>query len=357
MADFHVEVSDRTVVITSSLHPLKMAVVPRDCRGLGDEWERAGIYVLLGAPANSTWRVYVGQAKELRTRIRQHRKSAEDRTFVWSRALLVRHATNRFGLSEIGWLEGRIYGLLEAGGVDLENKQRPGDAPLGEGASEAVLEAFVGVIQDALVLLGYDPEGRSAAAPAQTTELEPEDARQATGKPHRKLLDVVRAGTQIESTLRKHPATATVESTGIRYQGELFKSPSAAAKAVTGHDTADGWSSWGVRSDSGEVMSLKRLRAQTSNRTSAARDARNARSATDGDEQDRLQVARKRKSKTTPKKMSAAKVKAFLARKDEGATYSQLKKEFGLTGGSVYNLLLENGRVEERRSSRTRRAR
>ena len=357
MAELRVQVSDRTVTIIPDLHSLIMVAVPRDCRGLGDEWESPGIYVLLGALANITCRVYVGQAKKLRTRIRQHHKNPP---FVWTRALLVRHANaNSFGLSEIGWLEGRIHGLLEAGGVDLVNDQRPGDVPLRETSKEG-LEFFAGFIQDALVLLGYDPEGHSAAEPVQTAELEPEDARPATtgkvpGKFHRNLLDIVRAGTQIESTSRKHPATAIVEATGTRYQGELFGSPSAAATAVTGHDTDNGWLFWGVRSDSGEVVSLKRLRDQTSNRTSTVRDARNAQF---GDRQRRTRpnavTPRNAKSKTTPKKMSATRVNDFLARKDEGATYPQLKKEFGLTTGSVYKLLLENGRVKERRT-RTRR--
>ena len=349
MAELHAQVSDRTVEITSNLYPLKMAVVPRDCKGLGDEWESAGIYVLLGERDGSTWRVYVGQAKELRKRIRQHRKSAEDGTFfAWNRALLVCN-TGSFGLSEIGWLEWRMHRLLEAGGVDLENKQIPGEVPLGAASSQADLEVFVGVIKDALVLLGYDPEGRSAAAPARMAELELEDAQPATtGRPHRKLLDVVDAGTEIESTSSKYPATATVEATGIRYQGEIFGSPSAAAKAVTGHDTADGWSFWGVRSDSGEAVSLKRLRAQPSNRTSGAQDVRNARSDRRR-RQDRRPVAQRNpRSKTTPKKMSPATVRRLLARKDEGATYVQLGKEFGLTQGSVYSLLLESGRVTQR---------
>ena len=347
MAELLAQVSDRTVEITSSLYPLKMAVVPRDYKGLGDEWEKPGIYVLLGEPDGSTWRVYVGQAKELRKRIRQHRKGAEDGTFfAWSRALLV---TGSFGLSEIGWLEWRMYGLLQTGGVDLENKQIPGEVPLGAASSQANLEIFVGVIKDALVLLGYDPEGRSAVAPARMAELELEDAQPATtGKPHRKLLDVVDAGTEIESTSSKYPATATVEATGIRYQGEIFGSPSAAAKAVTGHDTADGWSFWGVRSDSGEAVSLKRLRAQPSNRTSDAQDVRNARSDRRRRTRPKAVAQRNARSKTTPKKMSPATVRRLLARKDEGATYVQLGKEFGLTQGSVYSLLLDSGRVTQR---------
>ena len=345
MADFRAQVSDRTVKITSGLYPLKMAVVPRDLQGLGDEWEKPGIYVLW-EPDGSTWRVYVGQTKELRKRIRKHRKEAEDGTlFAWSRALLV---TGSFGVSEIVWLEWRMYGLLEADGVDLENKQAPGEVPLGPASSQADLEIFVGVIKDALVLLGYDPEGRSAAAPAQMAESELNDARPATTEAHRKLLDVVHAGTRIESTVRNRPATATVEDTGIRYQGELFGSLQAAAKVVTGY-RINGWSFWGVQADTGALVRLKDLRGQTQDGR-AARETRNARSRrrTITKRDRRPSPQRDAKSKTTPKKMSPATVRRLLARKDGGATYVQLGKEFGLTQGSVYSLLLENGRVTQR---------
>ena len=352
MAELHAQVSGRTVEITSNLYPLKMAVVPRDCKGLGDEWESAGIYVLLGEPDGSTWRVYVGQAKELRKRIRQHRKSAEAGTFfAWNRALLVCNtgSTGSFGLSEIGWLEWRMYGLLEADGVDLENKQAPGEVPLGA-ASQANLEIFVGVIKDALVLLGYDPAGRQQQVSARTAELEPEETTPATiGKVHLKLLGVVKSGTQIESTSRQHPATATVEPRGIRYQDELFGSPSAAAKAVTEQDTADGWSFWGVRSGSGKVVMLKDLRAQreTGGIAAAVTDTAQDLQPTGHDARPKV-VRRPSRGRTTPKKMPAATVRRILARRDDGATYVQLRKEFGLTQGSVYTLLLENGRVTQR---------
>lgn len=343
MAELRVQVSGRTVEVTSSLYPLKMAVSPRDCRGLGDEWESPGIYILFGVPGGSTWRVYVGQAKELRKRIRQHRKSTEDGTFfVWNRALLV-CSTGSFGLSEIGWLEWRIHRLLEAGGVDLENKQIPGEVPLGA-ASQEDLEVFVGVIKDALVLLGYDPEGHGQQVPTQDEEAPKPDT---TGV-HRKLLNIVDAGTQIESTVPSRPATATVDVTGIRYQGELFGSLQAAAKAVTGYRT-NGWSFWGVRSDTGALVRLKDLQGQTQDGP-AARDTRNARgqrpTATKRDRRpSRHGDAR---STTTPKKMSAATVKKLLARRDAGATHAQLQEEFRLKKGSVHRLLKEHGYVDSR---------
>ncbi len=344
MARFEeVTVSDRMVELTDSLYFLKMAIVSRkDIKDLDDQWQCPGIYVLVDGWADS-WCAYVGRATQLSARIPQ------DRKFEWNRALIVRRS-EPFDSAEIGWLEGRIHGLLEARGVELKNVQKPQDDTLNV-ARQRILENYVGVIQDALVLLGYDPTGQQQQVSAQTAELEPEETTPATiGKVHLKLLDVVKSGTQLESTSRKHPATATVEPRGMRYQDELFGSPSAAAKAVTGQDTADGWSFWGVRrSDSGKVVMLKALRVQReiggteAAVTDTAQDLRPT-----GHEARPKVVRRPLRGKTTPKKMPAATVRRLLARKDEGATYVQLMKEFGLTQGSVYKLLLESGRVTQR---------
>ena len=345
MARFEeVTVSDRMVELTDSLYFLKMAIVSRkDIKDLDDQWQCPGIYVLVDGWADS-WCAYVGKTTQLSTRIPQ------DRKFEWNRALIVRRSAAPFDTTEIGWLEGRIHGLLEARGVELKNVQKPQDDTLNV-ARQRVLENYVGVIQDALVLLGYDPAGRQQQISARTAELEPEETTPATiGKVHLKLLDVVKSGTQIESTSRKYPATATVEPRGIRYQDELFGSPSAAAKAVTGQDTADGWSFWGVRrSDSDKVVMLKALKVQRETGGIAAAVTGTAqRSATDGPRSKTEGRPSPSRGKTTPKKMSPATVRRLLARKDEGATYVQLMKEFGLTQGSVYSLLLENGRVTQR---------
>ena len=332
---------DGTVDLTVKLYSLKMAIVSRKgVKHLGYEWKCPGIYVLVGGRADNSWAyggkiwAYVGRANNLRGRIPQSRE------FEWSRGLIVRR-TDKFDSAETGWLEGRIYKHLEAASVDLKNKQIPQDDTLSE-PKQKDLENYVGVIQDALVLLGYDPEGHQQQAPAQIADQEPEETKSATiRKVHRKLLDVVPAGTQIESTGRKHRAIATVDATGIQYGGELFGSLGAAAKAVTGY-AIDGWSFWCARSDSGTVVKLKDLRAQKNRRTSTA----GMRTVTKQDP--RPSPRRNARSKTTPKKMSEATVKRLLARKDEGATYVELQEEFGLTQGSVYSLLLKRGRVSRR---------
>lgn len=332
-----ITVSDRTVEFTDSLYFLKFAIVSRkDVKRLDVQWESPGIYVLVDGWADS-WCAYVGKATKLSGRI------PGDRGFEWSRALVVRRL-EPFDSAEIGWLEGRIYGLLKARGVDLKNIQTPKDDTLNL-AKQKVCENYVEVIQDALVLLGYDPEGHPQQVPAQTTELEleeTEETKPATiGKPHRKLLDVVRVGAQIESTAAKYRATATVEATGTRYEGKLYTSPSAAAKAVMGTEAADGYSFWGVRSGS-EVTRLKILRDQTHQADPAAGDTNPA--------HDRRQMEREQRRRAVAPygKMSAAVVNRLLARRDKGATYDQLQKEFNLGRGSVYTLLEMYGRVRKR---------
>lgn len=251
--DFTVRVSGHTIEIDHQLYGLRMAAVPANWR-LG-EWRTPGVYILFGTRIDGSSFAYVGQARYLNQRIAQHTE------FEWNRALLISRSIV-LDTAQRGWLEGRIYAFLEANDVDLENKQRPGDDTI-DVTRQRELEKFVEVIEGALVLLGYDSMAHQHPAPKQTPVMERRDTDPVTiGKVHRKLLDVVRVGDEVEAIPRKYSATATVEDTGIRYGGELYSSPSAAAKAVAGTDTADGWSFWGLRSESGAVMSLRDLRSQ-----------------------------------------------------------------------------------------------
>ena len=333
-----VKVSGRTLEMTCDVYSLEMAIVYRkDVKDLDDQWKCPGIYVLVWRVGGQKLGGYVGMARELSERISHERK------FEWDRALIVRR--KGFNTAQIGWLEGRIYKLLDEGGVNLQNKLEPGDDTLSVPEQET-LEKFVEPIQDALVILGYDPESLQPTL-KQTAILEPKEIKPAsTNKVHARLLDVVRAGTQIESASPSYPATAMVEATGIRYEGQLFGSPSAAAKAVTGQDTADGWSFWSVRSDSGALVRLTDLRTRqssTARDTSTVHDQR--RTETKQRRGPKPSRQPQRKGIRTPAKMSATMKKRLLARRDEGATYVQLQKEFGLTQGSVYSLLKKAGRI------------
>ena len=202
-----VKVSGRTIEMTHDLYALEMAIVYcKDVKDLGDQWKCPGIYVLVWREGGQQLGAYVGKATDLSERISHRRK------FEWDRALVVRR--EGFNTAEVGWLEGRIYGLLDAGGVNLQNSLEPKDNTLSASRQE-ILGKFVEPIQDALVFLGYDPKGRMV-------------------------------------------------------------------------------------------------------------------------------------EKQRPKDMSPAIVAQLLARRDEGAKYVQLQEEFGLTRGSVFNLLKEHGRIDDR---------
>ena len=103
--------------------------------------------------------------------------------------------------------------------------------------------------------------GRATIAQAQRRTRGRKAKPVAVGKVHRKLLDVIDVGTVIKSVTHKYEgAAATVENTGIRYDGKLYGSPSAAAKAATGNEAVDGWSFWGVQDEFGQLRRLKDVR-------------------------------------------------------------------------------------------------
>lgn len=314
---FNVMVADDgRAVLTDLVYPLRMAVVSNEsAKRLA--WNHSGIYILLGLPVDGGWCAYVGKARDLSKRI------AQPHPIEWNRALLVRRSEPHFDTAEIGWLEGRLHSLLETSGVDLKNKQTPGDETLNVARQEA-LKLYVGSIHSALALVGYDPAGLPQQATRQTAEVAQQDAKPTTaGKAHRKLLGYLPVGTVIKSTTSKYRGTtAKVEAAGILYGDKLYASPSAAAKAVTGTDTADGLAFWGVEDKSGKVSKLRDVR--------------------DG------KIAIKRQRKTTPSKLTAAKRKRLFARHGEGATYVELQREFGMSQGGVYKVLKEGGRVQSR---------
>lgn len=319
---FTVTMLGSTIVINDARQHggLRMVLILRgDAKDLGDDWMCPGVYLLLEDGPNGGWRSYVGKATNLRARVLQdHRLEG----FEWNRELLVR-SPERFDTADIGWLEGRIYGLLKEAGVLLANKQRPKDDTLDE-FKKTPLKIHIGVIQSALTLLGY-PVGGEVQATERDTGTEQEERGVTTTRSRRNVLDVVSVGQRIKSTSPKHRgATATIDANGgVRYKGRLYATPSAAAKAVTKTNTANGWSFWGIGTESG-LVKLRDLR--------------------DRDPSPDL----KRGSRTTPAKMSRATRERFFARHDEGATYAELRKEFGLTQGSVYKLLKESGRVKGR---------
>ncbi len=238
---------------------LRMAIVERmGVPALSQlDWDRPGVYVLLDLPqSDGTWGCYAGQAAALRTRLVQHVAKKD----YWRRALLIqRDTTFGYNSAQIGWLEGRLYDLLDAAGdARLHNGNRPGDETL-PAHERLALEASVAPIRRVLRLIGYDP----ASPDDQPGPGLPKKTSRFYGITAQDLIAAgyLTAGATLTSTNGAWPATATLLPDGkVRFGAVAHASPSAAASAVKG-GAANGWEFWAVETPTGSLP-LATLRAR-----------------------------------------------------------------------------------------------
>ncbi|MFP5309105.1 MAG: hypothetical protein ACLGIR_05945 [Actinomycetes bacterium] len=247
---------------------LRMAIVDRtSLSALGEEWDAAGVYLLLDpVQLDGTFGVYVGKAPSgLRARLRQHRLKKEH----WARALLVvRDTTYGWDSAQVGWLEGRLYDLLDGATLaSLSNGNRPQDETV-RPYDRVALEAAVEPIAAMLRLLGCSPDTfddgtASAEAPAPSG---------AEGRRNPRSYDVsladllaagyLSAGERLTSTQRSAPAVSTLQPDGtLEYDGRSYPSPSSAGAAVRGGKSTNGWTLWAVERDESSVP-LATIRAR-----------------------------------------------------------------------------------------------
>ncbi|UZJ24513.1 hypothetical protein RHODO2019_15475 [Rhodococcus antarcticus] len=244
---------------------LDFAVVTRlSIHNLDIAWAAPGAYLLLD-PTDSDGRtgVYVGKATGgLTTRVRQHIRGREQ----WQRAVLVRRPYQGFNSAEAGWLEGRLYDVLQAADlISLGNGNRPSDETLPQWHRtqlEAVIEPVLGLLR----VLGLNPDSRAR----QATPSSPLHGRQPPVRPDGTLVELIAAG-HLQVGAQLHPVSssdgphAEVRADGaVMMDCDVFASLSAAARAVVGH-SVNGWTFWGVSTDSGSVTPLSVLRALLSN--------------------------------------------------------------------------------------------
>lgn len=150
----------------------------------------------------------------------------------WSRSLLIASASDEFNSAEIGWLEGRLYDVLNnAVAAEVMNKGRPGDYSLAP-QDRGVLERYVEPIMAALRACGASPDTA--------------DQRPVSPKGHKKkiykdsvkdLIDagLLKAGTMLVPLRKGLTRTARVLPDGSLKIGEqVFASVSPAAMAVSG---------------------------------------------------------------------------------------------------------------------------
>lgn len=250
---------------------LRMVLVNREAIGrLGAEWRELGIYFLLG-PSNDPERfsAYVGEVgrRDLLTRLVEHARQKD----WWNRALLVRHvSTDGFNSAEIGWLEGRLYDVLNnAVAADVMNKGRPGDDSIAL-KNRGILEKYVEPVIAAL---------RACGAPPDTVDQKPAPRTGQRARYEQTVKDLIdagllKAGTRLSPMSKQYTETAEVLPDGRLQVGDnVYTALSSAAVGVSGGKSQPGWEFWGAPSGGGNYVPLYRLRdrlIQESTATTAA---------------------------------------------------------------------------------------
>lgn len=238
---------------------LRIVLVNRESiHMLGDEWKVLGIYFLLGPSTDDPdrYRAYVGEVGKasLSQRARHHAKQKE----WWNRALLVASSSAGFDSAEIGWLEGRLYDVLNnALSCEVMNANRPGDNSL-PSHRRGVLERYVDPIMAALRACGASPD-------TADQKPEPKGRKKMTVHPE-SVADLLEAGLLKPDTVLQ-PLKAGVAGSArvvrdgrLEVDGILHVSLSGAAKAVTGAPAESGWEFWGAPSGDGGFVAVSILR-------------------------------------------------------------------------------------------------
>lgn len=243
-------------------HALRVAYVDRahlSSMPTGD-WDAAGVYILL--TGDGSGRVYVGQARRVRSRLMQHNSKEK---LPWTRAVAVkRDTTDGFNTAEIGYLEGRVSAEVAAlQHLTVVEGQTSGDETLPKHMMIS-LDSFVKSILGALRLAGLDTTRSNPEA-----EIEEEGD---TGREERtgrvtfpvKFSDLVssglvRAGESLFLKQGRVEARGSVTADGeIVVKGVAYKSPSSAAASALGLQSSNGWITWRVGSAKGPNLDLFR---------------------------------------------------------------------------------------------------
>lgn len=224
------------------------------------DWGVPGVYVLMTSDGSN--RVYVGQARRLRSRLQQHNNKEK---LPWRRALAVkRDTTAGFNTAEIGYLEGRIAAELNAlPQITVIEGQTSGDETLPKHMMIS-LDAFVKSILGALRLAGLDI---SRSNPQTLTEDEqPSTAPVPSNKPNKTVTvadlvssGLLQAGHALYLSQAGREAEGSVTADGeIIVRGVSYKSPSTAAAKALELQSSNGWTTWKVGSQSGPPLDTLR---------------------------------------------------------------------------------------------------
>ena len=252
--------SEAPVIADFVEHALRVAYVDRAHLGSLPitEWDVPGVYILL--TGDGSGRVYVGQARRLRSRLSQHNSKEK---LPWRRAVAIkRDTTDGFNTAEIGYLEGRVSAEVSVlDSLTVIQGQVSGDETLPKHMMLS-LDSFVKSILAALRLAGIDT---TRSNPEQDPEDEaPSNASGGRMTFNAKFADLVssgllRGGETLYLRQGAVEETGTVTADGeIVVRGVAYKSPSAAAANALHLQSSNGWITWHVGSLAGVTLDVLR---------------------------------------------------------------------------------------------------
>ncbi len=234
-----------------------------------------GVYLLFGDHEGATT-LYVGEAEEMRTRLRDHAISKD----WWDTAVLVTSAANNLHKAHVKYLESRLVEIAkDVGKVDLDNGNIPPRSSLSE-AAQSNMESFIDTLMMVLPAIRIDAflnkkrqtstriTDESADITAPTFEcVVPRhgvDAKAILRNGEMIVLESSKVRSswvgdrasktsyfKLHDELLANGTIAVVGDEGILTQDYAFSSPSAAAAVVSGR-SSNGRTAWKV-ADTGQT--------------------------------------------------------------------------------------------------------
>ena len=208
-------------------------------------------------------RVYVGEAEDLRTRLKQHTDKRDD----WTEALVFTRKSNELNKAHVKYLESVLYDALRsADRYEVTNGNTPTRSSLHE-TDQYAMEDFAERVKLLTGVLGHPMFVDLAPAFLQPTAPEETELIFELGVPRTNLIArmrrtdegyVVLKGSHARNSLVDSMKTASrnarqrllddgslaeVDGQLVFQRNTLFNSPSAAGIAVTGRST-NGWTTW-----------------------------------------------------------------------------------------------------------------
>ncbi len=194
-----------------------------------DEWDTQGVYILLSnIDSDETYQIYVGQTKNLLSRLSQHNKSSEKEW--WKKAVIFYSKRQEFTLAHVTWLETYfIEESLKFKNSILENAQSGSNSPISEEEKDKI-KYFFDMFYKALWMLGYSTKEEILENPNSNKDYP--DVRSLQSIKLAELVD--------EEYLKKGDILYPTFSTVPEYKGYELKIISGGEMELRGPEIEDG---------------------------------------------------------------------------------------------------------------------